>query len=180
MADQEQSESVGRGRVDREQAFQFWAALPLDMRSYAAVAERFRISARTVERYAREGHWRDRLRAIDADAGAQADRRLGRERAQQLADFQQLIEASCITYARQLASGQVRITAAEFVGLIKVALLLQGAPTARIEAVSESEEWVRLRGRILEAVAPYPDARLALAGALEQQEKKDEGEQARG
>src|SRR5437879_1359441 len=121
----------GRSLVDREQAFQFWASLPVDRRSYRAVADRFGVSPRTVERYAREGRWRQRLRAIEAEAAAKADAKLGRDRAKQLADFQQLIEASCVTYARQLASGQVKITAAEFAGLIKVTLLLQGAPATR-------------------------------------------------
>jgi hypothetical protein len=156
----------GRKRVDREEAFQYWAALPVERRSYSSVALEFDISPRTVERYARDGHWRERLRAIEADAAVRADELLGRARAKQLADFHQLIEASCVTYARQLAVGDVKISASEFAGLIKVALLLHGAPTDRVETVSASGEWMALRTRILEAIAPYPDARLALADAL--------------
>jgi hypothetical protein len=154
-------------RVDREDAFQVWASLPVGARTYAAVARAFGISARTVERYAREGRWRQRLRQIEADAARQADRELGRRRAEQLVEFQQLIDASCVTYARQLASGNVKITAAEFVGLIKAALLLQGQADSRFESLSSSEEWTQLRGRILVAVAPFPEARLALADALD-------------
>jgi hypothetical protein len=158
----------GRARVDREEAFQYWAALPLDGRSYTAVAAEFGISPRTVERYARDGAWRERLRGIEADAARLADEELGYRRAKQLADFHQLIEASCVTYARQLASGQVRITASDFVGLIKVALLLHGAPSDRVEVLSGGEEWAALRTRILKAIAPYPEAQLALAEALEE------------
>jgi hypothetical protein len=154
-------------RVDREAAFQYWAALPHDTRSYRAVADRFGVSPRTIERYARDGNWRDRLKRIRAAASDQADERLGRNLAKQLADFSQLIEASCVTYARQLASGDVRISAAEFVGLIKATLLLQGAPTARIETVTDSEEWTALRTRILAALADHPDAKLALVEALD-------------
>jgi uncharacterized protein YjcR len=80
--------------VDREQAFQFWAALPRERRGYAAVAEDFGISPRTVERYAREGGWRQRLQGIEAEAARKADDELGRRRAKQLVDFWQLIEAS--------------------------------------------------------------------------------------
>ena len=94
-------------RVDREVAFQFWASLPHDARSYAAVAREFGLSPRTVERYARDGAWRERLDRVRAAASAQADQRLGRDLAKQLADFHQLIEASCVTYARQLASGDL-------------------------------------------------------------------------
>jgi DNA-binding transcriptional ArsR family regulator len=33
--------------------------------------------------------------------------------------------------------------------------------------ITSSSEWLELRGRILEALAPFPDARLALAQAIE-------------
>jgi hypothetical protein len=167
-------------RVDREQAFQYWASLPHDNRTYAAVAQQFGVSPRTVERYARDGRWSERLQRIRDEAADRADRKLGRDLASQLADFHQLIEASCVTYARQLAGGEVRISAAEFVGLIRVALLLQGGPTVRIDAVSDSAEWARLRDRILRALEPYPEARLALAGALETDNEEIDGERARG
>ncbi len=163
----------GARRVDREQVFQCWAALPFDSRTYAAAARRFGISPRTVERYAREGRWRERLRAIEAEAIARADEMLGRARARQLANFMQLIEASCVTYARQLASGQMRITAAEFVGLIRATLLLQGAPDARVELITDNPEWLALRTRILEAVTPFPEARQALADALDAQDEDE-------
>jgi hypothetical protein len=169
----------GHARVDQEQAFQFWASLPHDARSYAAVAGYFGVSPRTVERYARDGRWKERRRRIQADAAERADRELGRDLASQLADFHHLIEASCVTYARQLASGEVRISAAEFVGLVKVALLLQGGPTARIDTVTDTAEWAGLRDRILQAVEPYPEVRLALAVALGPEEEIDD-EQTRG
>src|SRR6266581_2672073 len=95
--------------ADREAAFQYYASLPVDERSYAAVAARFGLSPRTVERHAREGGWRKRLAAIGATAARRADQELAARRAKQLVDFHQLIEASCVSYARQLASGQVRI-----------------------------------------------------------------------
>lgn len=168
--------SEGRARAaDREAAFSFWAGLPRQERSYAAVAEKFGVSARTVERYARDGAWKQRLRAIEAAAARQVDDELGSRRAKQLADFQQLIEDSSIEYARQLASGRVRITASDFVGLIKAALLLQGAPAARIELISATSEWAVLRSRILEALASHPEARLALAQALDETEEDEDG-----
>jgi hypothetical protein len=67
---------------------------------------------------------------------------------------------------------------ARVVGLIKVALLLQGAPEGRVEVVSTSDEWLALRSRILDAIAPFPEARVALADALDTPEHKDD-EQAR-
>lgn len=161
------------GRVDREEAFQYWAALPVDRRSYATIATRFAISPRTVERYARDGAWRERLRTIESEAARKADDELGDRRVKQLIEFQELIEASCVAYARQLASGDVRVTASDLVGLIKVSLVLQGAPATRVEVISASDEWVALRGRILDALAGHPAARLALAEALDEAEEEE-------
>ena len=79
IPDQPKDQRTGRGRVDREQAFHYWASLSLDTRSYAAVvATQFAISPRTVERYSREGGWRQRLAKIETEAATQADERLGR------------------------------------------------------------------------------------------------------
>ncbi len=157
----------GRIRVDWEKAFQFFASLPPEERVYRRVADEFGLSIRTVERHGREGRWRQRVRAIDEHAASEADERLGRTRAEQLADVQRLIEASFVTYARQLASGQVRVTASDLVGLIKIAMQLHGEPSKRVEVVSSSSEWVQLRSRILDALAPFPEAQIALAEALE-------------
>jgi hypothetical protein len=154
-------------RFDPQTLFMYWASLAPELRTYRAVAEHFGISSRTLERIAQKGAWRQRLRAIEAEAARKADDELGSRRAAQLCEFQNLIEASCIAYARQLASGDVRITASEFVGLIRATLLLQGAPAARVEVVSTSSDWAQLRNRILEAMAEHPEARLALADALD-------------
>jgi hypothetical protein len=156
----------GGPAIDWEAARQFYASLPAESRSYGAVAEHFGVSRRTVESHGRRGRWRERLARIDEDAARQADQQLGRARAEQLADFHRLIEASCVAYARQLASGQVRITASDLVGLIKVSLQLHGEPSSRVELVTGSVEWVALRTRILEALAAFPEAQLALTEAL--------------
>jgi hypothetical protein len=152
--------------IDWEAAFAFFASLPPEARSYAAVAARFGVSKRTVETHGRRGGWRERVAAIEADAARQADQRLGRARADQLADFHRLIEASCVAYAKQLASGQVKVTASDLVGLIKISLQLWGEPTARVELLSGSPEWTLLRSRILDTLAAYPEAQQALAAAL--------------
>jgi hypothetical protein len=159
------------GGADREAAFLFWAALPRKRRSYRAVAEQFEASPHSVERWAHDGGWKERLRSVEADAARKADEELGSRRAKQLVEFQGLIEASCIAYARQLANGDVRVTASDLVGLIRASLLLHGAPAARVEVISASNEWVELRGRILHALAEHPEASLALAEALDEAEE---------
>jgi hypothetical protein len=166
VAERKPGSDRGRAAIDWEAAFAYYAARPAETRSYAAVASRFGVSPRTVERHGLEGRWRERVAAIEAEAAREADRQLGRARSEQLADFQRLIEASFVTYAKQLASGQVRVTASDLVGLIKISLQLWGEPTARVELLSGSPEWTALRTRILEALAAHPEAQRALADAL--------------
>jgi hypothetical protein len=156
----------GRAAIDWEAAFLYYASLPPETRSYAAVANHYDVSPRTVEAHGQRSRWRDRVAAIEAEAASEAEQRIGRARADQLADFHRLIEASCVQYARQLASGQVKVTASDLVGLIKVSLQLWGEPTARVELLSGSPEWTALRSRILEALAAHPEAQQALAEAI--------------
>src|SRR5437764_1048112 len=99
----------GRPAIDWEVAFGFYASLSSAERSYRLVAERFGVSVRTVEKHGRGERWRERLRGIQAEAAAEAERRLGRAWGEQIAQFEKLIEASLITYAQQLRSGGVRI-----------------------------------------------------------------------
>lgn len=108
----------GRPAIDWLAAFVFFASLPAESRSYAAVADRFGVSRRTVETHG------------------------------------------------QRASGQVRITASDLVGLIKVSLQLHGEPASRVELVTGSAEWLALRTRILEALGAFPEAQFALTEAL--------------
>src|SRR4051794_38733225 len=141
-ADRDQRPGGGRPAVEPEEAFRFYASLSAPERSYRAVGERFGISARTIERYGREGGWRERLQAIELHAQNELDETLGLERARQLADVKKLIDASFVSYARQLASGDVRFTPGGFVSVVK--LLLErldatepGSATAGTAAVAE-------------------------------------------
>jgi hypothetical protein len=156
----------GRQAIDWERAFVFYASLPPESRSYTMVAAEFGVSRRTVETHGRSERWATRLKAIETDAARRADLELGRARAEQLGDFHRLIEASCVAYARQLAGGQVKITASDLVRLIRISLQLHGEPTSRVELTAGTDEWAALRTRILEALAPFPEAQLALAQAL--------------
>lgn len=69
--------------ADREAAFR----RRTEGLSYAALAEEFGVSPRTVERWARDGAWRQRLRAIEAAAARKADDELGSRRATQPVEF---------------------------------------------------------------------------------------------
>src|SRR5215213_5964612 len=89
----------GRPACDWEQAFVFWAALPPERRSYAAVAAEFEVSARTVERHGQVEGWQQRLRKINTRAAAATDTRLGQAKAEQTSRLRKLIEATMVGYA---------------------------------------------------------------------------------
>jgi hypothetical protein len=128
----------GRPAIDWEQAFVYYASLPRESRTYQLVADAFAVSRRTVENHGRLEHWAERIGAIEVEAAAKADGELGRAWAERIADIDRLVEASFLTYAQQLRSGAVRITASEFVGLAKLLLHLHGEPGERIELTVEA------------------------------------------
>ena len=66
----------GRSACDWEEAFQYWAMLPAGERSYAAVADRFSISTRTVERHGQDERWADRLAGIASHAAVTTNAQL--------------------------------------------------------------------------------------------------------
>jgi hypothetical protein len=157
-----------RPLIDWEEAFRFYASLPVDRRSYRAVADQFGVSIRTVEKHGRSGRWRERVERIQQQASAHADEQLARAWAERLADIEQLLDASFVVYAQRLRGGSARVTASDFVGLVKLALQLRGEPTDRVELLASSTEWVALRARILDAVATLPEAGAAIAAILEE------------
>ena len=54
--------------MDWGEAFVDYASLPDGRRTYRAVAERFGVSVRTVERHGHEGRWRERVQQHKRDA----------------------------------------------------------------------------------------------------------------
>jgi hypothetical protein len=119
-AERKAGSNQGRATIDWQQAFLYYAALPPDQRDYNAVADRFKVSVRTVEKHGLKERWRDRTQAIDAEAASAAAATLAKERATQLAQVDKLIDASYLTYANQLRDGRVRVTPADLPRLQKL------------------------------------------------------------
>jgi hypothetical protein len=109
--------NLGRSTTDWEEAFAYYASLPPKDRCYQAVADQFGVSARTVEKHGRNGHWKQRLREIQAQTAAKTDAALGQARADHVGDLVKLIQASVISYAEQLRRGEVRISPRDLQGL---------------------------------------------------------------
>jgi hypothetical protein len=114
----------GRPSCDWEAAFVFWAGLPAEERSYGRVAEEFGVSVRTVERRGRDGGWRERLSAINAQAAVEIDLQLGRKKAEYVARLRKLLEATLVGYAENLRDRQIRMTPGDLDRLYKLWRLL--------------------------------------------------------
>jgi hypothetical protein len=95
--------------VDWEDAFAYYAALAPSERSYAAVADHFEISPRTVERHGREEQWKKRLSEIHAHVEANTNAMIAESRIAQMTNTIKLIEATFIGYAEKLRRGDVRM-----------------------------------------------------------------------
>jgi hypothetical protein len=99
--------------IDWEAAFAYYALLPAQTRTYAAVGSRFGVSRRTVERHGQQGRWRERVAAIEAEAARETDSELRAARVEQISKLLKLIDASLIGYADKLRRGEVRMTPAD-------------------------------------------------------------------
>jgi hypothetical protein len=129
----------GRPALDWNRAFLFYAALPSEERSYAAVAAEFAVSARTVERHGCEERWRERALEIDRQAAATAAARLADQRAATLTDLEKLVEASLVSFAQKLREGTVRLGAADLPRLHKLLKELWAEPGVRPSVPSAPE-----------------------------------------
>jgi hypothetical protein len=125
---------LGRAAIDWEAAFAVYASLPPERRSYGAVAARFGISTRTVETHGLRDRWRERSRRIDREATVVAERRIGKARAEQIAEVLGLIEASLNAYREQLRDGEVRVRPADLSPLVKLLNELSGEEPGPAEA----------------------------------------------
>jgi len=120
---------------DWEAAFHYWVMLG-HSRSIEAVQEHFGIGQRrTVTRAMQRYGWRERLAKVEAEAHEKADALLIRERAHRIADTLKIIDAARSRFAGQLARADFRMTASDFVGLIKLEVLLEGGATERIQGL---------------------------------------------
>jgi hypothetical protein len=136
-AERKSGSNLGRPLIDWNAAFLYYAALPLDERTYHAVADHYRVSVRTVERHGRGERWKERAAAVDQQAHAAAAAALAEERAAKLADVEKLIDATYLSYANQLRDGRVRVSAADLPRLHKLRGEIWNDPTLDTAEVIE-------------------------------------------
>jgi hypothetical protein len=119
--------------IDWNAAFAYYASLPANERSLAAVSRQMGVSEASVQKHARLDGWKSRVAAIEDQARQAVDRRAVRSLQERMETVIRLAEATQVTYAQQLQAGEVRVTPQDIVALAKLQQLLEGRPDARVE-----------------------------------------------
>jgi hypothetical protein len=132
------SHSDGRGHIDWEAAFQFYAELG-PVRSFGKVSRRFGVSDVAVGLHARKNGWAERVQAIDAKVQKKVDALVVRDRAVRLADTIAVIDQARQEMLGKLRAGDADVKLADLPALIKLEMLIEGEATDRIETKDVQE-----------------------------------------
>ncbi|WP_155838708.1 hypothetical protein [Arthrobacter castelli] len=134
--------------------------------SNLGTAEKFGMSKDSVRRH-RERHLSAALKAVATRRETQGAVKAS-DRAEELySKAQRILEAAEEAGQGQLALGAIKELRATVELLAKLSGELDERPQVNVLNVQSSPEWLAIQGRMLEALAPFPDARVAVAGALE-------------
>lgn len=139
-------------------------ALAAGTESNVAIAAKFGVTERSLRRHAETHLPKALVKAQEAREVAQADDLLAQVKRLQIVTMNILriaYDAQDLRTALQ-AVGQARQNL-ELVGRIVGEL---EAERVQVAVLVQSPDWQRVRGMILDALAPYPDARLAVVEAL--------------
>jgi hypothetical protein len=141
-------QATGRSAIDWGEASVYYLSLPDGRRTYRAVAERFGVSVRTVERHGREGCWRERVQRHKRDAARTVDEELTARQVDALENHLRRVEETMARYEEQLQAGTVRVTPSDLgrmIGLHQqlgdtIATLAQSDPLDPTIAASTEEQ----------------------------------------
>lgn len=126
------SHSDGRGRIDWEAAFQFYAELGA-VRSFGKVSRKFRVSVPAVGKHAAKNGWAERVQTIDAKVQKKVDALVVRDRAVRLAETIDVIDRARQEMLDKLKTGDADVKLSDLPALIKLEMLIEGEATDRIE-----------------------------------------------
>jgi len=150
---------AGRPATDWDEAFVYYASLPDGQRTYGAVAERFGVSVRTVERHGREDSWRERVKRHKRDAARTVDGELTARRKDALNTQLALVEETTAWYGEQLLAGTVKVTPSDLVRLIaahqqlgEAIALAQSVPADVTKAAPTEEQRLEHKLDVLRAL----------------------------
>ncbi|MGO2773954.1 MAG: hypothetical protein ACTIB2_11175 [Brachybacterium tyrofermentans] len=130
-------------------------------------ARQFGVSSDSVRRH-RDRHLSSALKAV-ATRRETAGAVKASDRAEELyVKAQGILEAAEEARQGSLALAAIKELRATVELLAKLSGELDERPQVNIVNVQSSPEWLAIQSQMLEALAPFPDARVAVAGALEE------------
>ena len=147
-----------------EEAFAFYASLPTDQRTYAAVAEKFGVSLPTLKRWGSQGQWRQRLGQREIELARKVADRTELGEVDARTRHAKLVDLGLIKLANAIAKGDVRGSFGDLDRLVRLQGFLKG--TDRSLPVEEVHALFEHLLRFIEQEIHDPDQRQRIADAL--------------
>lgn len=122
-----------RSRFDHDAAFALFASLEPGKRSLGEVSRRIGVSLTSVRRIARRDNWEERVAEIDRKAAEKALRAAVRSREVRNLEVIKFVDDYVTSAKGRLDAGTLEIRAGDVPQLVKLAELLEGEATSRVE-----------------------------------------------
>lgn len=119
--------------LDVPSAITFYVGLGPEQRSYRRVATQFSVSETTVKKWARRQGWAEMAAAADRDAAEKGAAKAARSRADRVATTLKFVDDYTDAVNAKLAGNALDVKASDVAALVKLAELLTGEPTDRIQ-----------------------------------------------
>lgn len=170
-------------QVDWDAARAYFLSLGPDQRSYVAVAAEYKVSVKTVQKWAKRQQWMAQAASLDAQVSGSTRHLIVRTRAERVHNTLALVDAYLDAVIEKLAAKTLDVKASDVAALVKVSELLIGEPTDRIQvtqlrplldaydaAVDELRSMADDQGRAARVVARLDEELLAFAAQARQRE----------
>lgn len=123
-----------RRRFDHDAALAAYVQMG-ETRSFGRVARQFGVSDTAIRKVAKEGNWDETVADIDRGAREKALARVRRSREQRIGQTLRIVDGALMLAEQQLEAKVVELQLRDLPGLVKLAELLEGEATERLDAV---------------------------------------------
>ncbi len=147
-----------------EEAFAVFCSLPVEERSYTAVAEKLGVNLTTVKRWGSRGKWRQRLQQRDLAIARKAADRAGAGQVDARTRQTKLVELGLIKLANAIAQGEIKGTFGDLDRLVRLEGFLKG--TDKNLPLKEVERLFQILLRAIEQEIHDPEQRKRIADAI--------------
>lgn len=147
------AQSVGRRRFDHDAALAAYVALG-PQRSFGKIARQFGVSDVTISKVARRDNWDAVAAKTDRDAATKALRAAVKSREDRNLEVLGFVDEYVQTAKKRLANSTLEVRAGDIPGLVKLAELLEGEATERVDVGQVQQVLVVVLNTALRFVPP--------------------------